>query len=148
MNMKEFIGLCYIGVSPDRTQYALLRFARDQSNGVSFLYPPIISISQSEMAENGLATILTNLRNVPTLDSTLTPNIPKNEWQRLKRTHLLVDVALLRSNGGKEEIEIKPLHAKRGGRFDIEPNEIRVFQLPITNEIFLKALDDALEIAT
>lgn len=144
---KTFVGSCYMGVNREKTNYVLLQFAKEVTKGFSFIYPPILFFSHEEMSKNGLSLILSNLRNRPTLVSASTPEIPREELLKIKRTHPLVDIELLRTNNG-EEIKLMPLHARRGWAFDVETEEIRYHSLPMTNESFMKALDEALEAAT
>ena len=150
-DMKKLAGLCYIGVNPEKTNYVLLRFAEDSSKGWSFIYGPIVEIAVSEMAKDGLCLVVGHLRNRPSLNpETLSSSekVPSEHLLRLKRTHPLVHVELLRLVDGREEIKIMPLHAGRGWKFEAEPEEIRIYQLPMKNDDFLAALDESFEVAT
>jgi len=150
-DMKEFVGLCYIGISREKTDYVILPFAEDISRGTSVLHAPVIPFAESKMAQEGCSFLTEHLRNRPKMDAAGIDSLPKPskpELKKLNQTYRFCQITLLKVSGVQEEIKIMPLHAKRGWNFDVKAEEIRFYPLPMTNEKFVEALNAALKIAT
>jgi len=141
------IGICYLGQHVKTGDFVLLQFARDHLAFV--MIGPAVLIPQQKIEVEGLAMVLSYLRNTAKVDSKIiseSQKIPKEEFLKLKRNHLLVELALLHDTS--EIMKVIPLHGKHGLRFDMNEDEIRKVPLPRTNEEFISNLREALEIAS
>lgn len=145
--MTKAIGVCYVGKHISKKTFIILRFTEDTSRPGIFVQVGIgTTVSEEEMNENGGFFILRMLGDQPPF-APLNEQIVNREMLRVKREHALVSVSL-NEISGRQEIEIVPLHGKRGWKFESYGDEIRKIQLPFTNTEFVKCLREALEIAT
>ena len=148
--MKKVIGTCELGRHVKRIGYVLLRY---RSGGVGrpwYGVEPVVPITNEVMHTTGLEVILQNLRMEPGPElhvMRFNDEPTHRNMLKLKREHELIMMHLL-STEEREELEIKPMHARHGWRFDIRKEEIRIVPLPLSNSRFLELLDEAFEIAT
>jgi hypothetical protein len=141
---KELIGTIDLGHHATKGGYVLLLYR----SGV--MVEPIVTIAEEEMRSNGVLLVFKFLRNRPRRDAkkmSYFDETTKNRLLKIKREYALITMSIV-SDGGVQELKTMPLHARRGWSFDRHANEISRVKLPITNEQFLKIIDDALEIAT
>jgi len=59
---EQLIGVCYIGLSPNKTKYVVLTFAEDVAAKITFLYGPILRFQKAEMTQNGFSFVVGHLR--------------------------------------------------------------------------------------
>lgn len=147
--LKRFIGISIIGRHVKRPGFVLLRFARDSDTGGTFLINPILTLSVAEMKRDGISRALSELRSMPAISPSKmgSGSAPSSKVvSKVKRDHELVQLVLLGDES--EVLEIVPLHSRHGWRFDVNPEEIRTVRLPLSNEEFIRILDDVFEIAT
>jgi hypothetical protein len=147
--MKEIFGGCWIGQEVNNQGYALLTNAIDITRGMWVLCRPVVQISNEEMARGGLSIVLEHAEGVPEFDPRdrppLVEQIPYEELLRIKRKHSLVTVTLTRE--ATLTMTIVPLHAGRGWRFNSHAEEVLLIPLPTANEVFVKRLAEALDMA-
>src|SRR5690242_5057684 len=99
---------------------------------------PISSISEAEMGVAGLSVVLEHLRNPPRDARTVTMfnEETKKRLLKIKKDNVLIHLCLWRTvifGSVIEKLDIVPLHATRGWRFDTHADEKRQISLPITN---------------
>jgi hypothetical protein len=141
-------GLCYVGRHIRTQDYIILRFLRDKL--LFRMIGPVVAISKGEMNSKGLSSVLfylKNLANAETSDALSIQNVPPSELLKLKRNHLLLEIALV-SNGTSDMIEVTPLHSGHGLRLDKNKEEIRTFPLLVKNEEFIGVLEQAFQDAS